>query len=168
MIPATEILPDRPWKLFKSRLPDSFDEFCSYIAAGGHMAAFCKERGISYTTILKWVALDPSKSEMYARAREDRSDFLFDEIVAISDETPVVARYQDNEMVLVLDAAAVSRNRLRVDARKWAASKLKPRVYGNKLVVERTMTLKSFSDEELLRRLGAFGIHLTSIVPMPA
>ena len=30
-------------------------------------------------------------------------------------------------------ARAIARNRLRVDARKWVAAKLKPRTYGDKL-----------------------------------
>lgn len=91
---------------------------------------------------------------------------MFDEIVAISDEATVVAKYQGDEVVLVLDAAAVSRNKLRVDARKWAASKLKPRIYGDKVSIESTISLKTLSDEQLFARMAALGLQMASIMPL--
>lgn len=157
--------PLTPWKEFKAGLPQTFDEFISYIAQGGHMAAFCKSKVIPYTTLLTWLAADPSKSEMYARAREDRADVLADEIVAISDEVEVVARMHGEEVVLAVDAAAVSRNKLRVDARKWAASKLKPRTYGDKIELGGTVNHKGMSDMQLLDRLAAFGVAVKAIRP---
>ena len=42
------------------------------------------------------------------------------------------------DVALALDATAVARNRLRVDARKWVASKLKPKKYGDKMTQEHT------------------------------
>jgi hypothetical protein len=107
-----------------------------------------------------WVYKNPDRAAMYARAREERADFLFDEIIAISDETEVEAKYEGEDVKLVLDSTAVARNRLRVDARKWAASKLKPRVYGDKVTQEHTgagggpitmaaVDLKNLSDAEL-------------------
>jgi hypothetical protein len=45
---------------------------------------------------------------------------LADEIIAIADEP-------------VLFAEQVARNRLRVDARKWMAGKLRPKRYGDKI-----------------------------------
>ena len=35
--------------------PDSIDEFCGYVAKGGHMAKFCEERGLKYTTMQEWI-----------------------------------------------------------------------------------------------------------------
>ena len=138
----------------------SIDEFCDYIAAGGHMAAFCRERGLKYNAVDWWIVQNPTRSEMYARARMRRADVLADEIIAISDETHVEARYEGEEVKLVLDATAVARNRLRVDTRKWAASKLRPGTYGDKVTTEVTganggaiqvaaVNLKGLSDVEL-------------------
>ena len=39
---------------------------------------------------------------------------------------------------MLFDATAVARNRLRVDARKWLASKMAPKKYGDKLQTELT------------------------------
>lgn len=64
VIPQPE--PWVPWEQFKHDLPESFDGFLTEITGGSHMAAFCKELGIN-TTMLKFVAVDPSRSEMHAR-----------------------------------------------------------------------------------------------------
>lgn len=106
------------------------------------MAGFCQERGLAYQTLSDWIYKDSTRSGMYARSREERADALADEIVAIADEKEVKANYNGEEVTLALDATAVARNRLRVDARKWAAAKLKPRVYG-----ERVETVHSGSME---------------------
>ena len=50
------------------------------------------------------------------RAREKQADFYADEIITIADTEP--------------DAAIA---RVRIDARKWTASKLRPKVYGDRV-----------------------------------
>lgn len=159
--------PKSPWEQFKAELPESIDEFMAFIAKGGHMAGWCGDRGINYTTMLKFVHADPSRSEMYARAREDRADVLVDEIVAISDEETIELKQTDAGTIALFDKTAVARNRLRVDARKWVAAKLRPRVYGDKLEVEGTVNHKTLTDAELLGRLAALGAAIPSIVPEP-
>lgn len=140
--------------------PESINEFCDYIAAGGNMAAFCRERGLKYNAVDWWVEQNDTRSQMYARACARRADVLADEIIAISDEAVVETKYEGEEIKLVLDATAVARNRLRVDARKWAASKLRPSKYGDKVTTELTganggaiqvaaVSLKGLSDAEL-------------------
>ena len=56
----------------------------------------------------------PEFLEQYARARELQTDIFIDEIIDIADGT-------END---------VQRDRLRIDSRKWIASKLKPKKYG--------------------------------------
>jgi hypothetical protein len=41
----------------------------------------------------------------------------------------------DDETVEKLDPVGINRNRLRVDARKWIAAKLKPRKYGDRQIL---------------------------------
>lgn len=167
VIPQPEPPPPKtPWEEFKAGLPASLDEFMAHIASGGHMAGWCGARGIGYTTMLGFVNSDPRRAEMYARAREDRADVLADEIVAISDEdTLEIKELAPGVQVAVFDKTAVARNRLRVDARKWVAAKLRPRVYGDKLEVESTVNHKAVPDEELLARLAALGVVVPAIVP---
>ena len=144
--------PLTPWQKWSSTPDAAMESLCAHVMSGGHMAEYCKARGINYTTMLKWLNADPLRSEMYARAREDRADKIADEIVAISDEVEVAARYDGEDVKLTLDAAAVARNRLRVDARKWVASKLKPRTYGDKLDLTAEVGIKSLPDYQLWKR----------------
>jgi hypothetical protein len=146
----------------------AFDELIDFILQGGHMADFCKAREIPYTTMYDWVRKDDTRSDVYARAREDRADKLADEIISISDEAeyaPVIDKATGETVALTFDNTAVTRNKLRVDARKWVAAKMKPRVYGDKVQVEGTIDHKSVSDDELLKQLAKFGVVLQAIVP---
>jgi hypothetical protein len=67
--------------------------------------------------------------DAYQQAIEDRADRLADELIELA----------DSRMPADLDGPAMSawvqQLRLRVDVRKWAASKLRPRVYGDRLDV---------------------------------
>lgn len=157
--------------------PESIDAFCAYISQGGHLVGFQRERGLAYTTLADWVHNDPDRKARYERARESRADVLADEIVSISDETHTMIEVQETtpdglpvfkedgtpalkQVRVPLSADVIARNRLRVDTRKWAAAKLKPRVYGDKVTQEHTgadggaikvetMNLKHLSDTEL-------------------
>lgn len=84
---------------------------------------------------MRWLADSESFQQQYARAREEQADTLADEIVSISDEREGRAIVAGEEVAVVFDSTAVARNRLRVDARKWVASKLKPKKYGDKLAL---------------------------------
>lgn len=93
------------------------DAICSLIAAGKSVRAISQESGMpSESTIYLWLASEALFSEKYARAREQQADVYAQEIVTIAD-----------------DAKDAQIARLQVDARKWAASKLAPKKYGDKL-----------------------------------
>ena len=85
-------------------------------------------------TVIRWLA-DERNAEFrnqYAHAREALADYHAEGTIEISDETEVEARYQGEDVTLDLSATAVARNRLRIDARKWYASKLAPKKYGDR------------------------------------
>ena len=71
-------------------------------------------------------------SQQYASAREVQAEVWADEIVAIADDESGDF-FTDEKGKVVLDHQNVQRSRLRVDARKWIASKLLPKRYGDKL-----------------------------------
>jgi hypothetical protein len=89
------------------------------------------------STVFRWIVANETFRDMYARAREEQAETMADEIVSIADEgeTKVIVG-GDGASMVVFDSTAVARNRLRVDARKWVAAKLKPRKYGDKLQTE--------------------------------
>ena len=122
------------------------DAICERLMDGESLRAICSEDGMpTRTTVFKWLSLVPAFADQYARAREEQAEAFAEEIVQIADEECTMVRSDkhatkaddgDGNTEVVFDATAVARNRLRVDARKWVASKLKPRKYGDKVGLE--------------------------------
>jgi hypothetical protein len=110
------------------------DDICERLAGGESMRTICKDEAMpAMSTAFRWLAQDRTFQEQYARAREAQADFLADEILAIADETErdtIAAENGDRA-----DNEWIARSRLRVDARKWLASKMAPKKYGDKLDV---------------------------------
>ena len=89
-------------------------------------------------TVFQWLAAKPDFAELYARAREEQAEVHADAIVAIADETPDVEEVRDRDGNVVdvkLHSAYVQWQKNRIDARKWVASKLKPKKYGDRVQV---------------------------------
>lgn len=116
-------------------------EICTRMAEGEGLRKICRDAHMpERITIFRWL-LDGKHAEFcyqYGLAREAQADHYAEENVEISDETTVEVRYQGEKVVLDISSAAVSRNKLRVDARKWYASKLAPKKYGDKTTTELT------------------------------
>lgn len=103
--------------------PKLADEICERIANGESLRSICRSEEMPHAgTVCRWLA-DDNKAfrEQYERARDAQADVLADEILDISDGDS--------------DDADPQRDRLRVDARKWVASKLKPKKYGDKQLI---------------------------------
>lgn len=71
------------------------------------------------STLCDWMMEDCSLAEQYARAREIQADRFADEIIDIADTEP------DPQVA-----------RVRMDARKWHASKTAPKKYGDRVELE--------------------------------
>jgi hypothetical protein len=116
------------------------DLICERLADGESLRSICSEEEMpNKATVFRWLAANRAFSDQYARAREEQAESLADEIVSIADEGETKSLIgKDDETIVVYDSTAVARNRLRVDARKWVASKLKPKRYGDKTTTELT------------------------------
>jgi hypothetical protein len=67
----------------------------------------------------------PDFARRYAQAHEDRTDTMADDLLEIADQT------EGTDSIAAVQAA-----KLRIETRKWIASKLKPQKYGEKQLVE--------------------------------
>lgn len=112
---------------------------CERLASGESLLTICKDDGMpSRSAVMRWLLDDkhPGFRDKYAQARDEQADFYAEQIVAISDEECTMVKHGDGDEMaqveVVFDATAVARNRLRVDARKWYASKLAPKKYGDR------------------------------------
>jgi hypothetical protein len=111
------------------------ESICEGIALGRSSRAVCAEAGISDRTLWNWLAQDEEFMQQYARAKEKCADFYAEEIVEIADDSGFDwKRGKDDE--IIVDGDAINRARLRVDARKWYASKLAPKKYGDRVTNE--------------------------------
>ncbi len=110
-------------------------EICRRLAEGETLRSVCRDEAMpDKATILRWLA-DKAKADFraqYTYAREMQADALFDEALVIADDASG-DWMEDEGGKKTLDHENIQRSRLRVDTRKWAASKLAPKRYGDKL-----------------------------------
>jgi hypothetical protein len=85
-------------------------------------------------TLYRWLADSEEFRQKYAQARELQAERYAAEIIEISDDgtNDWMDRREGDETVRVVDHEHIQRSKLRVDARKWAASKLLPKKYGDR------------------------------------
>lgn len=109
---------------------------CGRIADGESLKAICLgEEMPTKSTVYLWMAAHPEFSDMYARAKEDCADTLAEEILEIADDgsNDWMERNEKDNPGWIANGEHIQRSRLRVDSRKWIASKLKPKKYGEKI-----------------------------------
>nr|WP_312295970.1 hypothetical protein [Brevundimonas diminuta] len=122
------------------------DAICERLADGESLRSICRDDEMpAKSTVFKWLGLIPAFADQYARARETQADSLADDIVDIADNKAL----EPND------------KRVRIDARKWLAGKLRPKAYGDKVAVvggdktdapirhSHSFDLSAASDEEL-------------------
>lgn len=116
--------------------PEIATAICDQLMQGKSVRAICSaEEMPGETTIYRWLQNEENAAfrEQYARARESQAERMLDEILEIADDTTRDTKFTDSGRAA--DTEWISRSRLRVDARKWAMSKLAPKKYGDKMAL---------------------------------
>lgn len=112
--------------------PDLAAEICGKIADGKSLRTICREDHMpAMSSVFLWLGKYPEFSEQYARAKDAQADAFIEDMQDIADTPPALTAEGK------IDAGDVADKRLRIDTRKWIASKLKPKKYGDK--VEQTV-----------------------------
>ncbi len=110
-------------------------DICVRLTGGESLRAICSDDKMpAISTVMGWLfdGKHADFTEQYARARDLQADKLFDEALEIADEVSEDwITTEDGRKVL--DHEHVQRSKLRVDTRKWAAGKLAPKKYGDRL-----------------------------------
>lgn len=139
--------------------PETVSEILRRLSNGESLRGITRDDHMPHIdTVYAWLVKHPEFSEQYARAREEQAETLADEIIALADDEPV--QVVDDKGIARVDSGWVTWQKNRVDARKWVASKLKPKKYGEKITQEHTgkdgqpiaiqsANLKGLTDEEL-------------------
>jgi len=126
-------------------------EICRRISLGESLRSVCRDPEMpNISTALDWAFTDGHPfSRHYATSREVQAESLADEMQEIADDST-------NDYVVrlgkeVLNPEAVQRSRLRIDTRKWIASKMKPKRFGDKIFNEHSgsVTLESLITDSI-------------------
>jgi len=103
-----------------------FDEICVRIASGESLRKICKDDKMpALVNVWRWLNDNEALSKQYTHAREEQAETLADEIQEICDAVMPMDAFGK------IDAGAVNQARLKIDSRKWIASKLKPKRFGD-------------------------------------
>ncbi len=140
---------------------DIADLICERLADGESLKSICTDGDMpSRGTVFRWLAKDKTFQDIYARAREEQAETIFDEMKDISDDS--TNDYMTKECGGIgLNPESIQRSKLRIDSRKWILAKLKPRKYGDKQEIHHSGELKvNKTTEELEEELKALGVTL--------
>ena len=109
------------------------DALLVQIETGKSMREVCRMDGMpDHTTVIRWMRDDAALATRYARARMAQADVLFDRMEAV--EEAVSAGTMDSHAARVV-----------LDSMRWRASKLAPKIYGDRLDVSVSDTRISIS-----------------------
>lgn len=120
------------------------DQICAQIADGQSLRTICRAEGMpDKSTVFRWLRIHTSFRDQYTRAREAAADAFVEEMLDIADEgSNDWMELNDGENVSYrVNGEAINRSRLRVDTRKWIASRLQPKKYGERQQVEHSGSL---------------------------
>lgn len=116
------------------------NEICDRIVGGESLRHICEDKDMpSPSMVFRWLADEKYKTfrEQYTRACEERTEAFVEDIFAIADDGTndwMEKHYgEHSESTWVVNGEALQRSKLRVDARKWYASKMKPKKYGERI-----------------------------------
>jgi hypothetical protein len=122
----------------KEEIDNIFNSICERIESGESVKSILRDKDMpSSRTFNKWLNEDEEKVNQYVRAKELMAESYFDDIIEIADDSrnDYMIKKIGGEDVEVVNQENIQRSRLRIDARKWALSKMNPKKYGEKLDV---------------------------------
>jgi hypothetical protein len=91
------------------------------------------------TTIYDWLWKNDAFSNMYKKAKMRQAELMAEELENVAKQK---SYYVDSEGNQRIDPGFIQSQRLVADTRKWIATKLAPRIYGDKQTIEQTVTVK--------------------------
>lgn len=134
------------------------DWLCDQLIDGRSVRSVARELDASAVAILKWIDREPGRMRQYQLARQAQADAIVDDLIDLADERVPVG--PDGRM----DSAAVNDKRLRIDTRKWIASKFRPGLYGDRVAVEATANLAELPPDQIMTKvvdlLGKYGLRI--------
>lgn len=139
-----------------------FNEIIEDISENGSSLYSALKNRLSSATFYEFMDKNEIRLKRYARSTELRAERMAEDILNIADSVgdDLITLPDGREVV---NNHVISRDRLRVDSRKWLAAKLYPKKYGEKVdlsssdgsMTPKVLDLAQLSTEELLLRANA-------------
>ena len=124
------------------------ETICARIALGESLNKIVTDDSMpAMTTVFRWLREKEEFRQNYEAAKAEQAELFADQIAEIIDTEPL--QVVDQNGVSRVDSGWVSWQRNRVDARKWIASKLKPKKYGDRIQQDVTITPHEAALDEL-------------------
>jgi len=125
------------------------------ISEGKSVNVLCKEDWAPCRhTFFVWLQRHKEFADNYAVAKDQCAESLADEIIDIADDgtNDWIAEHGDEnaQEAYRFNGEHYQRSRLRVDARKWIASKLKPKKYGERTQLEHSGSIAPTADPQVI------------------
>lgn len=115
------------------------DRICEQLAEGKSLRSICRADDMPEArTVFRWLRIHEEFCQQYTRAKEESADAHSEDMLDIADDASndwMAANDPDNPGYRV-NGEHIQRSRLRIETRKWLASKLKPKKYGDRVGLE--------------------------------
>lgn len=142
--------------------PELASRICQELAAGISLRTVCKADEMPcVATIFNWFRKYPDFLEQYTRAKQESADALAEEMLDIADDATndwMERNGREGEFIgWEVNGEHIQRARLRIETRKWLASKLKPKTFGDKIehTGHVTQTVEHRSAQAVDQRISA-------------
>lgn len=116
------------------------NRLCVEIATTGKsLKTICEGEDFpAVSAVFRWLNEHEEFQEQYTRAKQEQADYLVEEMLDIADDgsNDLMTITKGREDYEVENKEVTNRSKLRVETRKWIASKLKPKKYGDKLDID--------------------------------
>lgn len=142
------------------RKEDAFSRICAELCVGKSLVSICSADDMPSTvTVYAWLDEDADLANRYTRARETQAHYLASEIIDIADaelDGSGFSNLKEDDDISNHAAAlrlTLEQRKQKIDARKWAAAKLNPKVYGERLNLDADVNVK-LDDGQIQSRLA--------------
>lgn len=119
------------------------EAICAYVAGGESLRSWAIINGFANVTVTDWIAADSKRAEHYARAREDRADFVFESLDDVS-----------GAAIVAKNAVQVAGLRLKSDNIKWKLARMNAKKYGDRLNLDAEVKVTDMTDEQVNAKLA--------------
>lgn len=132
--------------------PEIGSRICAEMIDGKSLKSICSMEGMpSRHTVWEWRRSNQDFREMYESAARERAHAYVEEIMDIADDgsNDWMERNDPKNPGWEFNGEHVQRSKVRLEARKWVACKLLPKLYGEKVEISGEIVQRDVSDQPL-------------------